>query len=160
MRIQLVSLGLIVTCQKGYAVSTVYCQLFFISVRSAKRGGGVGLYVSNQLDFKTRTELGKNLNDIIETKFIEITNKNGKNIIVGVVYRLSSGNFDFFKQAVNGILEPVDRENKLCYLIGDFNINLNQSLVIMQILLLNNYSHHPFSHLLLRQRKLLITLPH
>ena len=165
---QLVSLGLIVTCQKGYAVSTVYSQLFFISVRrscqyiigsnrSTKRGGGVGLYVSNQLDFKNRTELDKYLNDIIETKFIEIINKNGKNIIVEVVYRLPSGNFDSFKQVVNEILETVHRENKLRYLMGDFNIYLNQSLVIF---LLNNYSHHPFSHLLLRQRELLITLPH
>ena len=61
-----------------------------------KKGGGVGLYVSKQLEFKSRNELDKNIEDIIETKFIEIMNKNGKNIIIGVVYRPPSGNFDSF----------------------------------------------------------------
>ena len=51
-------------------------------------------------------------------------NKNGKNIIIGVVYRPPSGNFD----SINEILETVDRENKLlCYLMGDFNIDLFKS---------------------------------
>jgi hypothetical protein len=59
-----------------------------------KKGGGVGLYVLKQLEFKSRNELDKNIEDIIETKFIEIMNKNGKNIIIGVVYRPPSGNFD------------------------------------------------------------------
>jgi hypothetical protein len=51
-------------------------------------------------------------------------NKNGKNIIIGIVYRPPSGNFD----SINEILETVDRENKLlCYLMGDFNIDLFKS---------------------------------
>jgi hypothetical protein len=68
-------------------------------------------------------------------------NTNGKNIIVGVVYRPPSDNFDSFKQSINEILETVDRENKLLILTY-----LNQNLVIMPIILRNNYSHHPFSH--------------
>jgi hypothetical protein len=45
-------------------------------------------------------------------------------IYIGVVYRPPSSNFDSFKQSINEILETVDRENKLCYLMGDFNIDL------------------------------------
>ena len=47
------------------------------SNRSNKRCGGVGLYVSRQLDFKikSRNELDKNVYDTIETKFIELNNK-------------------------------------------------------------------------------------
>ena len=37
-----------------------------------KKGGGV--YVSKQLEFKSRNELDKNIEDINETKFIEIMN--------------------------------------------------------------------------------------
>ena len=92
-----------------------------------KKGGGVGLYISKQLEFKSRNELDKNIEDIIETKFIEIMNKNGKNIIIGVVYSPPSGNFDSFKQSINEILETVDRENKLCYFMRDFNIDLFKS---------------------------------
>ena len=71
--------------------------------------------------------MDENLDHIIETKFAEILNKNGKNIIIGVVYRPPNGNLDSFKKAMNAILEKVNRENKLCYLIGDFNVDLFKS---------------------------------
>ncbi len=60
---------------------------YLSSNRKQKRGGGVGLYLSKQLEFKNRKDLDKNLDDVIETKFAEIVNNNGKNIIVGVIYR-------------------------------------------------------------------------
>jgi hypothetical protein len=71
--------------------------------------------------------LDKNVDDIIETRFIEVLNKYGKNIIIGVVYRPPNSNFESFKRIMNEILENIDRENKLCYLMGDFNIDLFKS---------------------------------
>ncbi len=47
---------------------------YFGSNRPEKRGGGVGLYVSKQLEHKSRTNLTKDVAGIIETKFIEIVN--------------------------------------------------------------------------------------
>ena len=88
---------------------------FFGSNRPNKRGGGVGLYISKQLKFKSRNDLDKNVEDIIETKFIEIINDNGKNIIIGVIYRPPNNNFDTFKNTINEILEKIDKENKLSY---------------------------------------------
>ena len=99
---------------------------YFGSNRPEKRGGGVGLYVSKQLEHKSRNDLTKNVG-IIETKFIEIINDNGKNLIVGVIYRPPSGYFLTFKNTMNTILEKIDRENKICYLMGDFNIDLFKS---------------------------------
>ena len=64
---------------------------------------------------------------MIETKFIEIVNNNGKNIIVGVIYRPPNSYFATFESTMNTILEKIDRENKLCYLMGDFNIDLFKS---------------------------------
>jgi hypothetical protein len=58
---------------------------YFGSNRPEKIGGGVGLYVSKQLEHKSRNDLTKNVEGIIETKFIEIINNNGKNLIVGVI---------------------------------------------------------------------------
>ena len=94
--------------------------------RSKKKGGGVGFYVWKHLKFKSRNDLTKNLEDIIETKFIEITNDNGRNIIIGIIYRPPNNNFDQFQNTFNTILEKIDRENKLCYL-GDFNVDLFKS---------------------------------
>ena len=100
---------------------------YFGTNRADKRGGGVGLYVSKQLEYKNRNDLTKNIEDIVETKFIEIINSNGKNIIIGVIYRPPNRNFATFESAMNTILEKIDRENKLCYLMGDFNIDLFKS---------------------------------
>jgi hypothetical protein len=99
----------------------------FGSSRPNKKGGGVAIYVSNQLESKPRNDLTKNIEDSIETKFIEINNKYGKNIIIGVIYRPPNHNFDQFEQAMNKILQAIDRENKICYLMGDFNIDLLKS---------------------------------
>ena len=100
---------------------------YFGTNRTDERGGGVGLYVSKQLEYKNRNDLTKNIEDIVETKFIEIINSNGKNIIIGVIYRPPNRNFATFESAMNTILEKIDRENKLCYLMGDFNIDLFKS---------------------------------
>jgi hypothetical protein len=51
-------------------------------------------------------------------------NKYGKNIIIGVAYRPPNGNFQSFEKTRNEILENINRENKLCYLMRDFNIDL------------------------------------
>jgi endonuclease/exonuclease/phosphatase family metal-dependent hydrolase len=59
--------------------------------------------------------------------FIEIITNEGKNTIVGVIYRPPNNKFKEFKDIMNAILENVDKENKLCYLIGDFNIDLLKS---------------------------------
>ena len=63
---------------------------YFGSNRPERRGGSVGLYVSKQLEYKTRNDLTKNIEDIIETKFIVIVNNNGKNLIIGIIYRSSN----------------------------------------------------------------------
>ena len=97
------------------------------SSRTTKKGGGVGLYILKQLEFKSRDDLTKNIENIIETKFTEITNNNGKNFIIGVIYRPPNSNFETFKNTMNTILEKIDKENKICYLMGDFNINLFKS---------------------------------
>jgi len=50
-------------------------------------GGGVGLYVSNDLEFKLREDLSISKVDIVESLFIEVTRPREKNIVVGIVYR-------------------------------------------------------------------------
>ena len=100
---------------------------YFGSNRTEKRGGGVGIYVSKQLEYKIRNDLTENIEDIIETKFVEVVNNNGKNLIIGVIYRPPNISFAAFENTMNKILEKIDRENKLCYLMGDFNIDLFKS---------------------------------
>ena len=97
---------------------------FVCSNRINRRGGGLGIYVSNNFNFKRRPDLDIIEDGIIETLFIEIISTSGKNIIVGTVYRPPSGNFDMFENKFNEILTKVDKSNKITYLMGDFNIDL------------------------------------
>ena len=46
------------------------------------------------------------------------------NIIVGVIYRPPEYNIDIFLSELNVLLDKIAKENKSCYLMGNFNINL------------------------------------
>ena len=56
--------------------------------------------------------------------FAKVIKPHGKNIIVGVIYRPPNQNLDSFLNEFNELTEKILRENKICYLLGDFNINL------------------------------------
>ena len=47
----------------------------------------------------------------------------GKNIVIGVIYRPPNAKMETFQNAINKILEKIEKENKICYLMGDFNID-------------------------------------
>ena len=61
----------------------------------------------------------------LESVFIEIINKKGKNTIVGCIYKHPKLAIDEFNnQFLSPMLEKVSFENKEVYLMGSFNINL------------------------------------
>ena len=60
----------------------------------------------------------------LESTFREIINKEGKNIIIGCIYRHPSMNLEEFNDKTSEMLEKVRKENKQIYLMGDFNIDL------------------------------------
>ena len=97
---------------------------FVFKNRSFKSGGGVGLYVSNDLNFKIREDIRVPNEEVMEPWFIEILRPQGKNIIVGIIYRPPNQGADIFVGNFNEILAKISRKNKICYLMGDFNLNL------------------------------------
>lgn len=101
------------------------------SCRENKVGGGVSIYVLNNLIFVHRRELSEYLENIqIESLFIEIrscSSLNGKNIVVGCIYRNPDSDISIFNDALHHTLEKINREHKICVLLGDYNINLIKS---------------------------------
>ena len=91
--------------------------------RTNKIGGGVGIYLNNNLDFKLRPDLDK-LDGDIECIFAEINMKNHKNMLIGSIYRPPQGNIKSFIDKLNDILNVIKSEKKIQYIMGDFNINL------------------------------------
>jgi endonuclease/exonuclease/phosphatase family metal-dependent hydrolase len=60
----------------------------------------------------------------IESTFIEIINSKGKNIIIGCIYKHHTIIPKEFTQEMSMLLTKLSKENKPCYLAGDFNMNL------------------------------------
>ena len=96
--------------------------------RKNRVGGGVGFLVRSMVAFKAREDLDL-FNDHIETTFIEIPYScidlnTRTRALVGVIYRPPGANLDSFLTSLVALLNQLRVENKTCYLMGDFNINL------------------------------------
>ena len=62
-------------------------------------------------------------NENFESCFIELEQENSKNIIIGIIYRAHTAIDDFITD-FTPILNKMSAENKINYLMGDFNIDL------------------------------------
>lgn len=97
---------------------------FIHQCRKEKNGGGIGLYVKNNLEFKRKSYLDFSDPEILECLFIEVERPNENNIIIGVTYRPPGTRINESLQKLNEILDRISKEGKPCYLMGDFNIDL------------------------------------
>ena len=90
----------------------------FYKIRNVRKGGGVSIFVKDILNVKERDDLNVN-DDCMESVFIEVNN-----IVIGSVYRPPNTNMDRFTNCIEKVMSQLKRENKLCYIAGDYNINL------------------------------------
>ena len=67
----------------------------FVNTNSKTQAGGVGLYLSNNLEFSRSSDLDIS-DDGIESCWIELARIAQKNIVTGCVYRHPKGNRDLF----------------------------------------------------------------
>jgi len=82
--------------------------------------GGVGMYINNSLNY---TILEKKTCEAYQSMWIEIQQKNKKNIICGIIYRQHNNPNDFLSY-FNQKIEEYSTSGKLLYVLGDFNIDL------------------------------------
>ena len=55
---------------------------------------------------------------------MEINRPKEKNIIVGVVYRTPNQKLQDFMNSLDLLLASISKENKVCYVVGDWNLYL------------------------------------
>ena len=89
--------------------------------------GGTMIYVSDNLTSKPRKDLDSLFykSKELESSFIEIVCPNKKNIIIGCIYKhphMDTG--DFNTNFLQPLLEKISAENKINFILGDFNIDL------------------------------------
>ena len=92
--------------------------------RQNKRGGGVCLYVDENINYKVRNDLNEIKHpEYTESLFIEIEQSKSKNIIVGVIYRPPDQDIKEFNNFADSLLSKITKnDNKLVYIMGDFNV--------------------------------------
>ena len=83
-------------------------------------------FPDNKIPYQIRPDIV--LSDgISESIFVEIDKdifQMGKNIILGVIYRPTSTDLPSFNDALSLMLSELTQQNKYCYIMGDYNINL------------------------------------
>ena len=88
--------------------------------------GGVAVYTKNKFNVLERSDLNI-INDHYESIWIEIKNKNSKNIIIASIYRHPHDTlalYDSFLDYLELTLIKLNKENKEIYLCGDFNSDI------------------------------------
>ena len=102
-----------------------------------RKGGGVSLYIEENIPFKIRKDLefykltAKKLkkttaNNVFETVFIEIDKSvfnSKRNIIVVVIYRAPNSSLLKFNEKLEELLNIIQKEKKYGYLMGDYNVD-------------------------------------
>ena len=104
----------------------------FVYTPTKSTHGGTGFYVKDNINFKRRVDL-----ELIppgpkdfESTFIEIIIPNKRNIVACCIYRHPPSLIsieEFTKNYLDPVLQKLSSENKICTLMGDFNINLLQT---------------------------------
>lgn len=92
--------------------------------RLGRPGSGVCLFVRSNMHADV-CDLAVNDNHT-DSLFVEIKNDKGKNTIVGVIYRPPDSDLNIFNTKLEEILLHLNRTNKDCVLLGDFNIDVSK----------------------------------
>ena len=92
--------------------------------------GGALMYVKEGISVKQRKDLESKMYEPgkLESVFLEVLNDKKKNEILACIYRHPSMDINSFNEKYfNKVITKLTEEKKLCYLAGDFNIDLLQS---------------------------------
>ena len=82
------------------------------------------MFIKNCINFTERCDLNV-FNDCIESVFIECPSDGHKSVIYGCVYRPPNTPMNAFLDLFTTIIETIIvKEKKLCYIAGDFNIDI------------------------------------
>ena len=116
--------------------------------------GGTGFYIKKSILFNDRNDLKINSKGNFESTFIELVFTKRKNMIVGCIYRHPTSTItiqQFNDDYIEPLLAKITSENKICTLVGDFNIDLLKSNTNNDInLFYNNMTTHFFTPYILQ----------
>ena len=99
------------------------------NIRLSRNGGGVSLFISDKLTYKTREDLKLETSSESNLVAIEIDKHSvgsNKAIIVVLIYRPPSTSIATFQ--LSTLIDDVQKENKYVLFMGDFNVNVSKQI--------------------------------
>ena len=119
------------------------------------QNSGCALFIRDTINHFKRDDLSCSFYSTsceFQTIFVEVQNKNSRNMLVGVIYRHPSTNnvneIEPFITQIKTILETCKKEKKETIIMGDFNLNLlkletdNQVNLFLETMLTNFFHPH------------------
>ena len=94
--------------------------------RNVKRGGGVSLYLDENITYHMRKDL-EYFDSEMESIVVEINKevfKTNSNVIIVLIYRIPDTSVEIFNDRIADILNTTEEEQKIFYFMGDLNIDL------------------------------------
>ena len=108
-------------CTKDLYQIGKYSSCYQNKKEGKKKGSGVGLYVHNKFSYTELPNVSCR-SDNLESMFVKITNT-AEPVIVGVVYRPPSGDYDLFLCEFESLLASFPSDIK-AHILGDYNVDL------------------------------------
>ena len=108
-------------------IQHLYCHPYYKYVTNnlSRNRGGLSMYIRSHHNSIPRPDITYQ-NPYVETLFVEIK-KPQRNITVGIIYRRPHTNMEDFLATLTNILDLLQRDNTINYLMGDFNLDLLMS---------------------------------
>ena len=107
-----------------------------ISTETESTAGGTSLFLAESLNYKPRDDLSSRmyLSKLLESTFVELTFEKKTNLIIGCIYKHPGLPISEFNRLfLAPILDEINKEKKDLTFLGDFNINLLNSSVDLEV---------------------------
>ena len=87
--------------------------------------GGTAIYIHESIKYKLRYDLNLYKPKFLETTFIETIRPKKGNIVIETIYKHPNmQSCEFVEEFMSSDLDIINKEQKMCVLLGDFNIDL------------------------------------
>lgn len=97
-------------------------EMFFVN-RREKKGGGVALYIDSNYRSRVVENMSLVKDKVMECVTVEIEIERSKNIIISCVYRTPGSCIETFTEELMALYDSINNK-KMCFVCGDFNIDL------------------------------------
>ena len=94
-----------------------------ISIKTEAASGGTAIYIHKSIIYKLRSDLNLCKPKFLESTLLEIFKPKKGNIVIETIYKHPNmQSCEFVEEFLSSDLDIINKEQKMCVLLGDFNL--------------------------------------